>query len=324
MASAQALGTTARPAQRPAQRPAERPAQRPGQRPGQHPHSAHPGQAAHAARSARARDWAEIQERMLVPLYEAVYERLEVGPATSVLGLGCRSGLALLLAAGRGAQVAGLEPQDELRELARNRRLRVARPDGRRPADGPGRGTPAAADATAERFAGQSAEAPALPRTAHSVVTVFEQLPGAADPRRTVAEAARLTLPGGHVVLAAWGPPERCESASVLDVARRMAGRATARDPFALSAPGALEDLLTAARLRPAGGGRVGCPFAYADLDSAVRGLLSTGLYDAAAEFSGLPQVAKELEEALQPYLRPDGSVRMVNLFRYVIAERPR
>ena len=44
------------------------------------------------------------------PLYEAVYERLEVGPATSVLGLGCRSGLALLLAAARGAEVAGLEP----------------------------------------------------------------------------------------------------------------------------------------------------------------------------------------------------------------------
>ncbi len=51
---------------------------------------------------ARARDWAEIQERMLVPLYEAVYQRLEVGPASSVLGLGCRSGLALLLAAARG------------------------------------------------------------------------------------------------------------------------------------------------------------------------------------------------------------------------------
>ncbi|MFD7354991.1 SAM-dependent methyltransferase, partial [Streptomyces sp. NPDC059876] len=34
--------------------------------------------AASAEAGARARDWAEIQERMLVPLYEAVYERLEV------------------------------------------------------------------------------------------------------------------------------------------------------------------------------------------------------------------------------------------------------
>ncbi len=46
-----------------------------------------------------ARDWAEIQERMLVPLYEAVYERFEVGRHTHVLGLGCGSGLALVMAA---------------------------------------------------------------------------------------------------------------------------------------------------------------------------------------------------------------------------------
>ncbi|WP_442906858.1 class I SAM-dependent methyltransferase [Kitasatospora sp. NBC_01246] len=274
MASARTTGTTVRPT-------------------GAHPHD----RRAAGAWPARARDWAEIQERMLVPLYEAVYARLEVGPASSVLGLGCRSGLALLLAAGRGAQVAGLEPHDELRELARDRRLKV----------------------------GAGARPPAeVPRSAYSLVTVFEQLPGAADPQRVVTDAARLTLRGGHVVLAAWGPPERCESAAVLDVARRMAGRTTARDPFGLSTPGALEDLLGPARLRPAGSGRVSCPFAYPDLDSAVRGLLSTGLYDAAAEFSGLSLVAKELEEALQPYLRPDGSVRMENVFRYLIADQPR
>ena len=51
---------------------------------------------------ARARDWSEIQERMLVPLYEAVYARLDVGPATRLLGLGCGSGLALLMAVSRG------------------------------------------------------------------------------------------------------------------------------------------------------------------------------------------------------------------------------
>ncbi|MEK2494580.1 SAM-dependent methyltransferase [Kitasatospora purpeofusca] len=247
--------------------------------------------------NARARDWAEIQERMLVPLYEAVHDRLEVGPATSVLGLGCRSGLALLLAAGRGAQVAGLEQDGELRALAGGRGLRVGA--GHRPTED-------------------------VARSAYSLVTVFEQPPPAGEPRRTVAAAARLVLPGGHVVLAAWGPRERCESAAVLDVARRMARRSGARDPFELSPPGALEDLLAGTGLRPAGGGRVGCPFAYPDLVSAVRGLLSTGLYDAAAEFSGAPLVAKELEEALQPYLRPDGTVRMANVFRYLIAERPR
>jgi SAM-dependent methyltransferase len=235
-----------------------------------------------------------------------VYERLEVGPATSLLGLGCRSGLALLLAAERGAEVSGLESEPELRELAQGRRLRV-RGDVHR-----------------------ELQVDTVPRSAHSLVTVFEQLQDAEQLRsataraRLVSDAARLTLQGGHVVLAAWGPPERCESAAVLDVARRRSVRSPAPDPFALSAPGALEALLTDAGLRPAGSGRVLCPFAYADLESAVRGMLSTGLYEAAIEDSGRGLVAKELEEALHPFLQPDASVRMVNVFRYVVAEQPR
>ncbi|MEH6379845.1 class I SAM-dependent methyltransferase, partial [Streptomyces sp. KLMMK] len=71
----------------------------------------------------RARDWAEIQERMLVPLYEAVYERLEVGSGTRLLSLGCGSGLALLMAASRGAAVSGVDPDGRRLALARERLL---------------------------------------------------------------------------------------------------------------------------------------------------------------------------------------------------------
>ncbi|CAD5939685.1 protein of unknown function [Streptomyces sp. KY70] len=71
----------------------------------------------------RARDWAEIQERMLAPLYEAVYDRLEVGPATRMLSLGCGSGLAMLVAAARGAQVTGVDSDRERLALARERLL---------------------------------------------------------------------------------------------------------------------------------------------------------------------------------------------------------
>src|SRR5689334_11348849 len=73
---------------------------------------------------ARARDWSEIQERMLVPLYEAVYERLEVGPATRLLALGCGSGLSLLMAASRGAAVTGVERSSPERLALARERLR--------------------------------------------------------------------------------------------------------------------------------------------------------------------------------------------------------
>ncbi|QMU78919.1 methyltransferase domain-containing protein [Streptacidiphilus sp. PB12-B1b] len=253
----------------------------------------------------RARDWAEIQERMLVPLYEAVYQRLEVGPATSVLGLGCRSGLALLLAAARGAEVVGLEPEAELRSLAQDRSLRVLGDVYRELAPAPDAG----------------GHAPA-----HSLVTAFEHLSCTADPQALVRDAARLTVPGGSVALATWGPPERCQSAAVLSVARRLADplRRDPYAPFALSGPGAVERLVERAGLRLGGGGRVCCPFAYPDLDSAVRGLLSTGVFDAATGYSGEQQVRKEVVEALHPYLRRDGSVRMENVFRYTLAERIR
>jgi 2-polyprenyl-3-methyl-5-hydroxy-6-metoxy-1,4-benzoquinol methylase len=72
---------------------------------------------------ASARDWAEIQERMLVPLYEAVYQRLDVGRHTRLLGLGCGSGLALLRAAARGATVTGVDLNERRLALARERLL---------------------------------------------------------------------------------------------------------------------------------------------------------------------------------------------------------
>lgn len=81
-----------------------------------------------------------------------------------------------------------------------------------------------------------------------------------------------------------------------------------------------LEELAERAGLRPDGSGRVACPFGYADLASAVRGLLSTGLFDAALEAAEQRQVEKELAEALHPYQRADGTVWMPNVFRYLIA----
>ncbi|MFF0393885.1 class I SAM-dependent methyltransferase [Kitasatospora sp. NPDC004615] len=244
-----------------------------------------------AERCGRARDWAEIQERMLVPLYQDVYRRLEVGPATSLLGVGCRSGLALLLAEGRGAQVSGVEWDDELRELAAARGLQVA-PGG-----------------------SLARSAHPVPRPAHSLVTVFEQSPTPA----LVAWSAQRTLPGGLLVLADRGPAARCESTAVLEVAHRHAPPEDRPEP----APAALESLLVSAGLRPSTAGRVVCPFAYADLDSAVRGLLATGLFDRAEQQAGAALVAKELEEALHPYRLPDGSVRMVNEYRWVAGLRP-
>ncbi|MFE7550843.1 methyltransferase domain-containing protein [Streptomyces gardneri] len=232
-----------------------------------------------------ARDWAEIQERMLVPLYEAVYDRVGVGARSRLLGLGSGTGLALLMAAARGARVAGVDRDHARVELARERL----------PED-----VPVAEDA---------ADVPAgdLP---YDVITAFHATDGLLP---ELAALTRTAQSDAVVVLAGWGPPERCATEPVLRVADRLADRAP-------SVRADLDGLVAGAGLRPDGSGRVACPFGYADGASAVRGLLSTGAFDEAVRATELSQVEKEIEEALAPYVRADGTVWMPNVFRYVLA----
>ncbi|MET9222796.1 SAM-dependent methyltransferase [Streptomyces sp. NPDC088197] len=257
----------------------------------------------------RARDWAEIQERMLVPLYESVYDRLEVGADTRLLGLGCGAGLALLLAADRGAAVTGFETDEQRLALARERLL-PAHPWG-----GPAR---------ARGRTRLTAGVPHRLTGGFDLVTAFDPAAPAAELLPSLCAAAATADPDTAIVLAGWGPPERCATSRVLRVATRLAEpRGPAAREVRLSGRDDLENLALAAGLRPDGSGRVSCPFGYPDLPSAVRGLLSTGLFDAAVEATDRQQVDKEIAEALHPYRRPDGSVRMENVFRYLIVRTP-
>src|SRR5690348_13987371 len=69
----------------------------------------------------RAEDWAALTEPVGVPFYEAVFDRLEVGPATRLFDAGCGAGLALVLAEKRGATVSGLDASRGLLDVARRR-----------------------------------------------------------------------------------------------------------------------------------------------------------------------------------------------------------
>ncbi|WP_193513106.1 methyltransferase domain-containing protein [Streptomyces griseoloalbus] len=271
---------------------------------------------------ARARDWSEIQERMLVPLYEAVYERLDVGPATRLLGLGCGSGLALLMAASRGATVTGVDTSADRLALARERLLPGERDV--RPPRGEREGGAGTGPRIVHGSPGAAARADA---PAYTVVTAFEPigcLAGDAEGLgELLAEATPLAARGAAVVLAGWGPPERCATASVLRVATKLAEPLSTEGTWRPTDRDDLERVAARAGLRPDGSGRVACPFGYADVDSAVRGLTSTGLFDPAIAATDQVQVDKELAEALHPYQRQDGTVWMPNVFRYVIARTP-
>ncbi|MCW8379180.1 SAM-dependent methyltransferase [Streptomyces justiciae] len=277
-------------------------------------HLSSAGETSRADLGARARDWSEIQERMLVPLYEAVYERLDVGHGTRLLGLGCGSGLALLMAASRGAAVTGVDAFcPERLALARERLLPEAW--GTR-----ARGDTRLVDGTPQNAA--DAETPA-----YTLVTAFEPIGCLAGDSEGLGELLRAATPlaerGAPVVLAGWGPPERCTTSSVLRVATKLADPLRGTGSWRPALRDDLEEVAQRAGLKPDGSGRVACPFGYADLDSAVKGLLSTGLFDAAISATDQAQVDKEVAEALHPYQRRDGTVWMPNVFRYLIARVP-
>lgn len=248
---------------------------------------------------------------MLVPLYETVYDRLEVGADTRLLALGCGSGLALLLAAARGAAVTGWDTDEHRLALARQRLL----PE-------PTWGMRNAGLTRTRLLAGRADGLENDIRYGdYGVITAFDPAATAGELRPALAAVARSAPHGCAVVLAGWGPPERCSASRVLTVAARLAEPRAATGPAALlSGRDDLENLARGAGLRPDGSGRVSCPFGYPDLASAVRGLQSTGLFDAAVEATDQQQVDKEIAEALHPYRRQDGTIRMENVFRYVIA----
>src|SRR3954469_20115707 len=70
---------------------------------------------------AAARNWAEVQEPLLRPLFATVLERTRVGPGSVVCDVACGTGLCCALAAGRGATVAGLDASAGQLAIARER-----------------------------------------------------------------------------------------------------------------------------------------------------------------------------------------------------------
>jgi SAM-dependent methyltransferase len=248
---------------------------------------------------------------MLVPLYEAVYERLDVGPGTRLLGLGCGSGLALLMAASRGATITGVDTSFPERLALARERLAADAWDTR-------------ARAATRLLDGPPQDAADTGEPAYTVVTAFEPIGcldgDAEDLGELLAQATPLAEHGAPVVLVGWGPPERCTTTSVLKVATKLAEPLPGTGCWRPALRDDLEEVAGRVGLRPDGSGRVACPFGYADMDSAVRGLLSTGLFDAAIDATDDKQVDKELAEALHPYRRRDGTVWMPNVFRYLIA----
>jgi SAM-dependent methyltransferase len=246
---------------------------------------------------AAAEDWAELQEPTGAPLFEAAFDAMGVRAGTRLLDVGCGSGYALQVAAKRGATVSGFDASEGLLRVARFRL-----PE-------------------ADFDQGDLESLPYADRT-FDAVTAFNSVQYASDPVAGLREIRRVASTGAPVAVASWGDPERCEARTVIAAIGALLPPPPpgAGGPFALAAPGALEALVESAGLTAQRALEVATPFVYADIDNAQRANFSAGPNRAAINHAGIDAVREALTAALQPYVQPDGSVRLENVFRVVIA----
>jgi SAM-dependent methyltransferase len=242
-------------------------------------------------------DWAEYQEPYLEPVFRAGLDAVGIAEGTRHLDVGCGAGLALRLAADRGADVTGLDAAPGMLEYARRRV--------------PG----------AQLVQGEIQSLP-FPDAAFDAVTGFNSFQYAADPIAALREAKRVTAPGGRILALVWSPEEMCDLAPHL----RSLGAlmppppAGTPGPFALCGRDALHEFFATADLDVAEIRDVPCTFAYPDTAAAAKALHSSGPVVAVTEHAGVDAVRDDIAGFLSGHVLPDGTYAISNPFRYAVS----
>ena len=134
-------------------------------------------------------DWGvgryETTGEMLFPVSEVVVGMSEPLDGKSVVDVGCGTGNAALLAAGRGAVVTGVDPSARLLEVARSR----AEEQGLK----------------ANFVVGEAGRIPVPDHSADLVLSVFASI-FAPDAEAAIAEMVRVTAVDGTIRFTAWPP----------------------------------------------------------------------------------------------------------------------
>jgi len=244
-----------------------------------------------------AREWADNQEPTMTPCYGAVFDAIGLDQDMHLLDAGCGAGLAMQLATKRGARPTGLDAAAGMLSIAWER---LPHTDIRH---------------------GDLEQLP-FDDSVFDAVTAFDSVPYADDPVVALRELRRVARRDAPVAVLAWAEPDRCESRAVLDAVVALLPPATPGTPgtFSLARPGALEAVATEAGLAPEVVHEMAVTFGYRNLDVAIRAQLSTGPAQRAIAYVGRQAAAESIAGALARSRHRDGSYRMGNVFRYLVA----
>ena len=251
---------------------------------------------------AQATAWAETWEGpggWGKPVYEHVLDRAEIAPGTRVLDCGCGAGRFARMAADRGATVAGVDASEELIEIAAERA-----PEG--------------------DFRAGDIEALPWEDDSFDVVTGFSAFQFADDAVRALTEAARVSRGAVAIVIPTRAPDSGITSV-FMPVFPLFAAEALESmkqsGMFALSEPGKLDEVLSAAHLTIEADDEIECPIVFEDVQAAERAFMGAGPTQLAIRHSGEPRVAETVRAALAPLTESGGRVVLPAWYRAVLAQ---
>jgi SAM-dependent methyltransferase len=234
-----------------------------------------------------------VCEAQLRPLYVAAVGALDPGPGTRLLHVGCGTGTALELASQAGAEIAGLDASVELLKTARERL-----PD-------------------ADLRVADAAELP-YDRGCFDQVMAFDAIQYVEPPAVAVGELARVTRPGGSVVIGLWHNWSGREASAFLNAVRGLvpSGPVEAqpvRDLYRL------REVMKEAGLDVYGYAEVTRRYDFASLDAAWRSMTSSPNVARAIEIVGADAAHDVFLTNFGNQARPDGSIQQDNLFQYAV-----
>jgi SAM-dependent methyltransferase len=247
----------------------------------------------------RPKDWADIQEETGNVGYIHALRLLNLKLTDKLLDVGCGTGLFSSLASAAGAAIIGIDASEALIEEARKRRPSI------------------------NFMTGEMEELPFADST-FDVVCGFNSFQYAADFRNAFTETKRVLKPNGKLIVMVWGNQEDCEAASYLKAVGSLLPPPPpgTPGPFALSENQLLENTLEALDFKIIDKADIDSVWDYPDKDTALKGLIAAGPVARAIDHNGYKKTYDTINEAIQPYIQPNGHVVYHNKFRIVVAEK--